>query len=113
LTSCVELLGDRDEGDAVAVEQLDDLGEIHLRPGQTVARFVEAFFQQMDQCASRLIVRNGVKSISARRSPDGRFAAASQYISRAPGRTPENPCRERAPRSNLDRLPQPVRAETR
>jgi hypothetical protein len=49
LTSRVELLGDRDEGDAVAVEQLDDLGEIHLRPGQTVARFVEAFFQQMDQ----------------------------------------------------------------
>ena len=29
-------LGDRDEGDAIAVEDLDQLGEIHQRPRQTV-----------------------------------------------------------------------------
>jgi hypothetical protein len=33
---CVDLLRDRDEGDAVAIEQLDDLCEIHQGPGQAV-----------------------------------------------------------------------------
>ena len=32
----VELLGDRDEGDAAGVEHLDDLGEVGQRPGQAV-----------------------------------------------------------------------------
>ncbi len=32
----VELLGDRDEGDAVGVEHLDDLGEVGERAGQAV-----------------------------------------------------------------------------
>src|SRR5208283_1435470 len=32
----VERLGDRDEGDPMSVEQLDELGEIHERPGQAI-----------------------------------------------------------------------------
>src|SRR4051812_47637886 len=34
--SCIELLGDRDEGYAMAVEQLDELGKVRQRSGQAV-----------------------------------------------------------------------------
>jgi hypothetical protein len=33
---CIELLGDRDEGYAMAIEQLDELGEVRQRAGQAV-----------------------------------------------------------------------------